>query len=68
MSFHPFIISARNKIEISSPQDFSHQMHVGFNQETGEFIVSLFMALKLRFILYCLLLLVSKQTVYYYHY
>lgn len=29
---------ARNKIEISSPQDFSHQMHVGFNQETGEFI------------------------------
>jgi len=28
----------RNKIEISSPQDFSHQMHVGFDQESGEFV------------------------------
>lgn len=30
--------AVRSKIEISSPQDFSHEMHVGFNQESGEFI------------------------------
>ena len=35
-----FISAVRSKIEISSPQDFSHEMHVGFNQESGEFIVS----------------------------
>jgi len=36
-----FVLSAvKDRPEISSPVDFEHTVHVGFNQNTGEFTVS----------------------------
>lgn len=33
--------TVKDRPEISSPVDFEHTVHVGFNQNTGEFTVSL---------------------------
>ena len=32
--------AVKDRPEISSPVDFEHTVHVGFNQDTGEFTVS----------------------------
>ena len=36
-----FCYVVKDRPEISSPVDFEHTVHVGFNQNTGEFTVSL---------------------------
>ena len=35
-----FLSTVKDRPEISSPVDFEHTVHVGFNQNTGEFTVS----------------------------
>jgi hypothetical protein len=37
----PECFVVKDRPEISSPVDFEHTVHVGFNQNTGEFTVSL---------------------------